>query len=122
MNKRPLSVTIIACLYIAAGVIGLAYHLPEFRANPFEYDSILGSLTRLTAIVCGVFMLRGHNWARWLALVWIAYHVVMGGLHSWRDLLFHSLLFAVFAYFLLRRRATDYFRATGTEETRQASG
>ena len=34
------------------------------------------------AIVCGVFLLRGHNWARWLALAWIAFHVVLSAFHA----------------------------------------
>jgi len=37
MDKRPFSVTIIGCVYLLTGVIGFAN------------------------------MLRGHNWARWLA-------------------------------------------------------
>ena len=34
-------------------------------------------LTELLAMVSGAFMLRGHNWARWLALAWIIFHVIL---------------------------------------------
>ena len=65
MNKRPLSITVISWLFVAAGVIGLAYHATEFKADrPFQYDVVWVCLVRLLAILCGVFMLRGSNWAR----------------------------------------------------------
>lgn len=112
MNKRPLSVTIIGCLYIATGVFSLAFHIADFKAqHPFQYDIVWISLVRLLAIVCGAYMLRGSNWARWLALAWIAFHVILSAFHSPSELMIHSLLCAVFAYFLLRPRAAQYFRA-----------
>jgi len=55
-------------------------------------------------------MLRGRNWARWLLLIWIAYHVILSGVHSLFQLVVHGLLFAVIAYFLFRPRASAYFR------------
>ncbi len=116
MNERPRSITIISWLFIAAGVIGLAYHATEFKADrPFQYDVGWVCLVRLLAILCGVFMLRGSNRARWLLLVWIAYHVVLSALHSLSELAMHTLLFAIVAYFLLRRRASAYFRGARME-------
>ncbi len=112
MNKRPPSITVISCVFVAAATFGLAYHLIEFKTlHPFQYDIVWVSLVRLTAIVCGVFMLRGSNWARWLTLVWIAYHVVLSAFHSLHQLVVHGLLFAVFAYFLFRPNAMEYFHA-----------
>ena len=114
MSKRPLSVTIISCLFIAAGVIGLAYHFTELKTQgSFQYELVWVFLLRLMAIVCGVYMLRGNNWARWLTMVWMAYHVILSGFHSQQELVIHSLLFAVFAYFLFRAGATLYFRRAG---------
>ncbi len=118
MNKRPRSVTIISCVFAAAGLIGLAYHLTEVKSqHPFQYDIVWVCLVRLMAIVCGVYMLRGSNWARWLTLVWIAYHVILSAFHSWYGLVMHSLLFAFFAYLLFRREATEYFCPARTEAT-----
>ena len=115
MNKRPPSVTVISCLFAAAGVIGLAYHLTEFKAlHPFQYDIVWVVLVRLIAIVCGVYMLRGSNWARWLTLVWIAYHVILSAFHSLSELAAHTLLLCVVAYFLFRPQASAYFRGAGT--------
>lgn len=113
MNKRPLSVTIIACFYIVMGAIGFAYHFNELKApHPF-HDIVWVELIRLIAIVCGAYMLRGHNWARWLALAWIAWHVVLSAFHTLSGLAIHSLFFVILAYFLLRPTATRYFRAAG---------
>ena len=116
MNERPRSITVISWLFIAAGVIGLAYHATEFKADrPFQYDVGWVCLVRLLAILCGVFMLRGSNWARWLLLVWIAFHVVLSAFHSLFELVIHSLLFAVVAYFLFRPQASAYFRGARAE-------
>jgi len=111
MQKRPLSITIISWLFVAAGVVGLAYHAAEFKAQrPFDYDFVWVCFVRLLAILCGVFMLRGSNWARWLLLVWIAFHVILSAFHSLFELVIHSLLFAVVSYFLFRPQASAYFR------------
>jgi len=110
MNTRPVSVTIIGLVFIAAGAIGLIYHLTEFRAQPFPYDLLWISFVRLIAIISGVYMLRGHNWARWLALGWIAFHVILSAFHSVFELALHGVLLAAFAYLLFRVPATRYFR------------
>jgi hypothetical protein len=115
MNQRPLSVVLIACVYMATGAVGLVFHLVQFKPQqPFEYDIVWISLVSVIAIVAGVYMLRGNNWARWLAIVWIAFHVVLSAFHSRFELAVHSVLCATFAYFLFRRVATQYFRAART--------
>ena len=126
MNKRPCSITVIGWIFIAlGGILTLADLLPlvdaaaaqrfsEFKAqHPFQYDIIWVGLVRLIAIVCGVYMLRGHNWARWLALAWIVYHVILSAFHMLSELAIHILLCAILAYFLFRPTATRYFRAAG---------
>ena len=111
MNKRPLSVTVIGCIFVAAGIIGLAYHGAGFEAQrPFDFGIVLVLLVRLLAILGGVFLLRGSDWARWFLLIWIGYHVILSAFHSMFELIMHSLLFAVIAYFLYRPRVSAYFR------------
>jgi hypothetical protein len=110
MNKRPLVVTVLSCLLVAAGAIGLVYHLSEFKSlHPFPYEILLVCLVRLLAIVSGVFMLRGDNWARWLAVAWIAFHVVVSFFHSLGEVVVHGVLLALFAYGLFRSDAAGYF-------------
>jgi len=108
-GKRPLSVTIIGLLFIAAGAFGLVYHLTELK-QAFHNDLIWVLVLRLMAIVGGVFMLLGRNWARWLILIWMAYHVVLSAFHSRSELIVHSLLLVVIAYFLFRPEVVKYFR------------
>ncbi len=114
MNKRPISISIVACVYILTGAIGGAFHLTELKAQPeFPYDIVWVELVSLIAIVAGVYMLRSHNWARWLALAWIAFHVVLSAFRTLPQLAVHGLLCAIFAYFLFRPTATRYFRPPG---------
>lgn len=116
MHKRPPSVTVIGCLIIAAGSIGFAYHVTEFRRLlPIQYETVWICLLRLLAILCGVYLLGGRNWARWLLLAWIAYHVILSGFHSLIQVVVHGLLLAVIAWFLFRPKAAVYFRGAHAE-------
>ena len=108
MIRRPLSVTILACLYLAVGVVGFYGHFGELRA--LQRDGILAELTELLAIVSGAFMLRGQNWARWLALVWIAFHVVLSAFRALPEFGIHCLFLGIIGWLLLRRPAAQYFR------------
>ena len=119
MNPRPFSVTIVACVYIVMGAIGFTYHLSEWNAQqPLKYDFVWVELLRLVAILCGAFMLRGRNRARWLALAWIGYHVVLSAFHTLSELALHALFCATIAYLLFRPMASRYFRGARTQATR----
>ena len=112
MRRRPVSVTVVGWLFIAAGVIGLAYHAGDFTQRPFRSDVVWVALVRLLAVIGGVFLLRGHNWARWLLLAWLAFHVALSALHTPFELVFHALLFLAIAYLLFRAPASAYFAFT----------
>jgi hypothetical protein len=112
-NKRPISITILACVYLAVGAIGFAYHFRELLA--FQHDSVWVELTEFLAVVSGAFMLRGHNWARWLALAWIVFHVILSVFHSFHEFAIHGLFCAVIAWILFRSEATQYFRGARIE-------
>jgi len=123
MRKRPHSITIIGWLFLVAGIVGLAYHATEFKAQrPFDYELVWVCFVRLLAILCGVFILRGSNWSRWLLVVWLGYHVVLSALHTPFELAVHGLLFAVILFFLFRAPASAYVRAQNpkSDETRVA--
>ena len=117
VSTRPLSVTVIGYLFIIAGVVGAGYHAAELKADgPVEVGLIWVLFVRLLAILFGVFMLRGRNWARWLLLAWIAYHVVLSAFHTVSELAVHGLLLVAVAFFLLHPRASAYFRAASAED------
>ena len=113
--KRPLSITILACIYLAVGVIGFAFHFRELLAG--HPDAVAIELTEFVAIVCAVFLIRGYNWARWLALVWIAFHVVLSAFHAIPELAIHAVFCAVIAWILFRPEAARYFRGVRMEAT-----
>ena len=109
MKTRPLAVTIIGWLFIVAGTIGFLYHVTDFSSR-FEYNLLWVVFLRLLAIVCGVFILRGSNWARWLLLIWLFYHIILSAFHSWQGAIIHAWLFILVVYFLFRAQASSYFR------------
>ena len=116
MNKRPTAITVMSAVFLVAGVVGLAYHATEFKLNgPFQYDLVLVFVVRLIAVICAVFMLRAHNWARWLLVIWIAYHVILSAFHSMSQVIVHGLLLVVITYFLFRRSASVCFRGARGE-------
>jgi hypothetical protein len=105
-TKRPASVWILSYLYIAVGTVGFAYYFPELIAH--QNDSLWIELTELLAIVSGVFMLRGHNWARWLALVWMAFHVAISfPVH--RQMATHLAIFVGISWVLFMPDTRRYF-------------
>jgi len=117
MNKRPIAVTVIAIVYILTGVIGAAYHLRGFKLQPpFQYDIVWAEITNLVAILCGAYMLRGHNWARWLALAWIGFHVILSAFRTLTELAIHSLFFVILAFLLFRPTSTRYFQRGKAKE------
>ncbi|HTL18426.1 MAG TPA: hypothetical protein VL793_14415, partial [Patescibacteria group bacterium] len=84
----------------------------EFKlAGPFPYETVLICAIRMLAIVGGIFLLRAHNWARWLVVLWMAYHVALSALHTISQVVVHGLFLAVMAYFLFQRSATAYFNS-----------
>jgi hypothetical protein len=105
--KRPLSVTILAWIYIAVGVVTFVYGAPLHGVHA---DDILAESVRLSGIVAGTFMLRGENWARWLAIAWIAFHVALSAFHNLRELAVHAVFSIVIAIFLFRPNTARYFR------------
>jgi hypothetical protein len=105
--RRPVAVLLVSCLYIAVGVIGLIVHFSGLVA--LQRESVWIELTELLAFVAGVFMFRGHNWARWLALVWMAFHVAIS-LPVVRQVVTHSIIFALIAWALFLPNVRQFFK------------
>ena len=106
MNQRPRSITIISWIFIIFGSIALlsgVLPLADLKSHWYVH------LSRLLQIVAGVFMLYGRNWARWLLVVWIAFHLVVGSMHGLVTLAMHVAIFSVILFFIFRRDANAYF-------------
>ena len=114
-SRRPLAITVVGWLFIAVGAVGLTYHLlPQqlagFKArHGTDAELVWVCAVRAVASLCGVFLLRGCNWARWLLAAWMAYHVALSLFHSAMEVVVHALLFGVVGYFLFRPQASAYF-------------
>lgn len=106
--RRPISIWVIACLYLAVGIAGFIAHFQSLLAH--QPDSIAIEVTELIAVVAGAFLLLGHNWARWLALAWILFHVILSFFHPIRELAIHAVLCALIAWGLFYSGANRYFR------------
>ncbi len=110
MPKRPLILTLFGWFLILGGAVGFVFHFPAHRP-PFHSDDFLPDLFELILIVAGVFILRGRNWARWLALAWIAFHVALSFFHSLREVAVHTLILLAFAWILFRPTSRAWFQA-----------
>jgi hypothetical protein len=73
------------------------------------------SLIPVLAVVAGVFLLKGRNWARWLMLGWLALHIVLSAFHSLSICIAHVVLLLVVGYFLLTPSDSKYFQASPSE-------
>ena len=94
-------------LFVVIGILNTAWHLWK---GMFDRWMIAILFLTVSAIVAGVFLLRGARWARWLALAWLAFHVVVSALNSLWDALPHAVLLLVIGYVLLGPPTAQYFR------------
>jgi hypothetical protein len=119
--RPPRSIIFVAAVFILAGSAGLlndwwpllTFHAAEQLAK-LQADGVwdlgLAWSTRLLAIVGGVGLLRGHNWARWLLLAWMLFHVGISFFHSLEEVLLHTVIFAPLSYLIFRRSLAPFFQ------------
>jgi hypothetical protein len=86
----------------------LCYYLVKGR---LDFWIIPIALVEITAIVAGIFLLKGRNWARWLVLMWLAFHVVVSALDSFSSSVPHFLLLIAVGYFLFTPPDSRYFKS-----------
>jgi hypothetical protein len=110
--KRPIPVLIVVAVYLTVGVLGFVYHFNELTAG--HPDAIAIELTEFLAIVSGVGLLLRQNWARWLALAWVVFHVALSLFHPLRELLIHAALCILIAWLLFRPATARWFRQTSS--------
>ena len=113
MKRPPIAVILVIAVYLLVGVMGFVYHFRELTAG--HQDAIAIELTELTAVIAGVGLLMRKNWARWLALVWVVFHVVLSLFHPLRELMIHVALCLVIAWLLFRPGTATWFRERQAE-------
>jgi hypothetical protein len=110
--KRPFAVAFLGWLFILVGLAALIYQLIK---GTLDFWMITIVLFELVAVLAGVFLLKGRNWARWLLMAWVAIHVYIGAEHSLSAGVPHLLLLIAIAYFLLTPPDSKYFGSARTE-------
>lgn len=114
MARRPLILTVFAWLLIALGAVGFVGHFPTHRP-PFRSDDFLPDLLELILITAAVFILRGRNWARWLALAWIASHLAISFYDSRSKVIAHIVILLIFVGILFCPPVRAWFAAQSRE-------
>jgi len=112
VERRPRSIIVISLLFILLGAVTLVHAALELIDTTDRLTDLKSHwmiyLSAIAAIVGGVFLFKGHNWARWLLVLWMAFHIVVGALHGIVPLLTHVVIFSVILFFLFRRAASSY--------------
>jgi Trk-type K+ transport system membrane component len=111
MKNRPLPVIIVSILFIIAGGVGFVYHLKEFSGpNAKLYELLWTELVRLIAVVCGLLLLMSINWARWLAIAWLLFHVIISAFHSTTEMILHIVFLLLVTVLLYLPQTSAYFQ------------
>ena len=125
-RRRPPTITAIGWLFILVGAAGLlkdvwplatgdaAHQLAKLRADGLA-DVGPAWTSRLLAIVGGAGLLRGRNWARWLLVAWMLFHIGLSLVHPGSRLVVHVVLFAPILYLLFRPASSAYLRPDSSE-------
>ncbi|POY36077.1 hypothetical protein C3K47_12830 [Solitalea longa] len=112
MKKIPIPVIIVAVLFILTGSIGLIYHRSDFNGSNFmSREAIWIFSVRLLAVICGVLLLCRINWARWLAIAWLLFHVILSASHSTAELITHIVFLILVAVLLFLPKSSAYFQS-----------
>jgi hypothetical protein len=121
--SRPHSVTIIAVAAIVVGLFspetyrlfldfGEAMNAQALVRLPVEVHLGHGLIGSIVWIFSGAYMLRGKNWARWLALFWGLTALLLTFIVAGFSLSFYLKLatYLLMLYLLTRRRCLAYFQ------------
>jgi len=122
MGKRPTSVTVVAWILIVSGGISLitttaminnptALDLMSKSPLPIPVQYAISYIGMFVMVVSGIVMLKGHNWGRFLYVVWTVIGFLIGIVTSpMRAAMIPGLvIFLIFAFFLFRPNANEYF-------------
>ena len=126
MEKRPLSLTIIACVLIIFGLIGL-YGAATMGSNPaamkmlaqspvpLVVNQIWSAIGSIVGFIVAYGIFKAQPWSRVLYVVWSIIQIAVGlYISPVKVLLVVSLLFlVVFSIFLFSKKANGWFSARG---------
>jgi hypothetical protein len=112
VRPRVPSVLAVGVLFLILGALDIYRGVaPLFASAPRWHmagDDVQVLVIGIAAVVGGIFVLRGENWARWLLAVWMALHVAIS-VGQPTALVAHLVIFGCLAYLLFRPRASEFF-------------
>lgn len=112
MRRPTASVLLVGVLFIALGAVdvyqGITPYFAAARRPRLASDDMLVLAIGLAALVGGIFLLRGRNWARWLLVAWMALHVVLSAGQP-GPLAAHLVIFGLITLLLFRPSTAAHF-------------
>lgn len=117
MKGRPLPIVIVSILFVIVGVAGFISHAKDlFASNQNLNETIWPLILAVIAVVCGLLLIVRISWARWLAIAWMACHVIISAFNSTSEMIAHIVFLIVISILLFLPVSTTYFRNKGKQE------
>ena len=115
MKNCPPTITMLSFLFIIIGVVSTGVHVWQFKiSRPTALEELGIYVIGALAVLAGIFMMRAKNWARWLALAWVSFHVIIAAFNQPLGLIIHAVFIALLAWFLFRRESQQWFNPKPT--------
>ena len=128
MEKRPLSLTIIAWFLLITSLFGLysvltmssnemAMRMLEQSGVSLQFQQAMGVISCVIAVICAYGIFKGLPWSRVLYVGWSVVSLAIGLFTSpFKSVLILGIVFLlVIAYFLFRPTADRWFAAKGLQ-------
>ncbi|MFL5523894.1 MAG: hypothetical protein ACJ8AF_07250 [Gemmatimonadaceae bacterium] len=108
-RPRMPSLIVVGAIFLILGALDIWRGIaPLFTSGHMATDDAEVLAIGIAAIVGGIGVLRGMNWARWLLAVWATFHVAIS-VGQPKQFVAHLVIFGGIVYLLFRRRASGYF-------------
>jgi hypothetical protein len=113
-RPRRRSVLIVGVIFIVLGSLDIWRGVaPLFASAPHWHmalDDVEVLAIGIAALVGGIYVIRGANWARWLLAVWMVLHVAIS-VGQPTAFVAHLVIFGCIAFLLFRSGAAAHFAA-----------
>lgn len=126
MKKRPTSITVIAWILIVSGVLTaisstISLNNPMVKEIlsrsllPLQVQYVMMYVGMIITVISGISILKGQNWSRYLYVIWSIIGFAIGITTSPMKVAMIPgiAVFLVFAFFLFRPKANEYFLPSG---------
>ena len=127
MEKRPLSLTIIACALVILSLLGLvgmlmattnaelAAKMAEQSKMPLAFQQAWTAIGAIVTLIVAYGIWKGQPWSRVLYVAWGVIGIVVGYLSGSPALgmIFGVVILVVISAFLFTNRANEWFNASG---------